>query len=270
MIRVIKSVYKKNRIIALRAYPMSFMISRVIGGMFGLILPFVLYYIVFNKQLAVDIQESLNGISYITYIVTGEILSILSFSTLMSVGRCLITEIREGTLDTFLLSPASRLGYYVGAYLEQFWRSILESLAVLVFGLIFGARIRLEKVPILILVIVFSSISFFSLAMLVSSIMVYTRDTYLVQNTFYMLMHFICGVVFPLEFLPYPIRVLSNLFPLTPAIKLIRLSLLERSLLGNEAVMLILQIIILSVIYAIGGYYTFRRMETKLIEDVLA
>lgn len=270
MKKVIKAVYKKNREIVLRAYPWSFMISRTVGGIFGLILPLVLYYFIFDKKLSIDMKNSVGDISYITYVVTGEILSILSFSTLMSVGRCLITEIREGTLDTFLLSPASRLGYYIGTYLEQFWRSILEAVIVLIFGIIFGARIDIVRIPALIAVMVIASFSFFSLAMLVSSIMVYTRDTYLVQNTFYLIMHFLCGVVFPIEYLPRLFRIISNLFPLTPSIKLFRLCISYSPDSEKEMVILVIQIILLSSIYALMGYFTFRKMETKLIEDVLA
>lgn len=269
MIKTINAVYKKNRAIVTRAYPWSFIISRISGGIFSLILPIILFYFVFNKNLSVEMKSSIQGMNYITYIITGEILSILSFSILMNVGRCLITEIREGTLDTFLLSPASRMGYYIGTYLEQFVRSLLECISVLIVGLILGARISINKIPLIICVIIFSSIAFFSLAILISSIMVFTRDTYLVQNTFYLIMHCICGVIFPLEYLPKSIQLLSNLFPLTPAIKLFRICITGRVDFGN-IVFQIVQLIVLSVIYIVVGYIGFRKMETKLIEEVLA
>ena len=104
MKKTISAVYKKNRTISLRAYPWSFIISRVSGGIIGVLLPLVLYYFVFDQKNTVSMAFALDGLDYVTYVITGEILSILSFSILMNVGRCLITEIREGTLDTFLLS----------------------------------------------------------------------------------------------------------------------------------------------------------------------
>lgn len=215
MINICKAVYRKNRAIVKRAYPWSFIISRISGGVFGCLFPILLYYLVFNKQVSEGFYSSSNQIDYITYIVFGEILAILSFSTLMNVGRCLIGEIREGTLDTFLLSPASRIGYYIGAYIEQLGRSTIEALSVLFIGLILGARFPIQSLPFMVIIFFVSSLAFFSVSILVSTIMVYTRDTYLVQNTFNFIMYCICGVVFPITYLPKFVQYISNLFPLT-------------------------------------------------------
>jgi len=48
------------------------------------------------------------GADYMTYIVLGSALNVLAVSTLMNIGRALISELREGTLETLLLSPAPR------------------------------------------------------------------------------------------------------------------------------------------------------------------
>lgn len=267
MPEVIKAVMKKNRIITKRAYPWSFIISRVSGAIFALVGPVLLYYFVFEKNMSKMYELSTNNFNYLQYIVIGEVLNTLSFSTLMGVGRCLITEQREGTLETILITPMSRNGYYLGVYFEQFVRSLIESLSILVVGLMIGARIPLKIVPNVLLAICLSSVAFFSVAILVSSVMIYTRDTYLVQNTLYILMSCICGVAYPVEYLPTIMRYIANCFPLTYAINITR-----NCVNGVEAIKIkdVVLLMLLSIIYYIVGFYSFKIQEKKLIEQVLA
>ena len=222
MLDTVFAVIKKNRKIVKRAYPWSFIWSRVSGAFFSMAVPFLLYFFVFDKKLSTEYAEYSRGCTYLNYILLGAVLNVLSFSTLMSVGRCLITEQREGTLDNFLLSPASRTGYFIGAYIEQLGRSMLEAVFIIVFGILFGARLKLEYIPSIIVCIIFSSVAFFSVSILVSTIMLYTRDTYLVQNTLFLIMSCICGVEFPIEFFPKIIQYISRIFPLTYTINIIR------------------------------------------------
>lgn len=267
--KIVISVFKKNRRIVTRAYPWSFIWSRVSCAVFALLAPLLLYYFVFKNSLSTSYIEFSNGCNYLNYIVLGQVLNVLSFSTLMNVGRCLITEQREGTLENFLLSPASRFYYYIGTYIEQFGRSLMEATLVLIFGFIVGVRIDISFIPSICFCIIFSSIAFFSLSILVSTIMIYFRDTYLVQNTLFLIMSCICGVVFPIEYFPKGLQILSQLFPLTYSLKLIRQCSVGTFSI-QDSYLDIFIIICMSVIYFFIGYIGFRKYETKLIEDVLA
>lgn len=266
---ICKAVYKKNRVTTLRAYPYSFMISRITGGIFAIILPMLLYHYVFNDTVTSSFMEYVGSSNYLTYIVLGQTRNVLSFATLMNVGRCLISEIREGTIDNFLLSPASRIGYYLGVYTEQLGRSILEYLILMTFGWCLGMRIPLDKIFVLVVIFITVSFAFFSVSITVSTIIVYTRDTYLVQNTMFLLMDCICGVIFPIEYLPKFVQLISDFFPLTIMLKIFRNIILLNSSL-YECRYLFLQLIILSVFYIVFGYFGFKKMEKKLIEEVFA
>lgn len=269
MKKTIIAVIKKNRRIVQRAYPWSFIMTRVIGAVFALSVPLILYYFVFRKSISVEYIVFSENCNYLNYIVLGAVLNTLSFSTLMSVGRCLITEQREGTLDNFLLSPASRIGYYIGVYIEQFGRSLMEAAIILAFGLIVGARFNLNYVPSIFLCVIVSSVSFFSLSILVSTVMIYTRDTFLVQNTLYLIMSCMCGVIFPIEYFPEIIQTIAKAFPMTYALKIIRACANGNYSLNRYREDL-LCLIIVSVIYFFIGYFGFKKYEKKLIEDVLA
>ncbi len=263
------AVAKKNRLIIKRAYPWSFMWSRVSGAFFALAVPIMLYYFVFGQTVSEDFKAFADGSDYLNYIVWGAAMNVLSFSTLMNVGRCLITELREGTLDNFLISPASRAGYYLGTYAEQLLRSLLEALLIIIFGFIAGARFAPENIPEVFVCIIISSMAFFSLSILVSTIMVYTRDTYLVQNTIFLCMSCICEVAFPIEFLPGWVGRIANIFPLTPALTITRACLSGTFSLEDYRNEMI-RIIVLSMVYFLTGYFGFIKYEKKLIEEVLA
>lgn len=267
MFLIIKSVYSKNRITVKRAYPKSLIMQRIISGVGAVFFPVLLYVYLFDGRVSKEFYLMTGTNDYISFITLGVAINILSFSTLMNVGRCLITEIREGTLDTFLLSPASRIGYFIGCYVEQFMRSIFEFIAVILFGVILGARFNLNFD--FVITTFLASLSFFSVAIFLSTIMVTTRDTYISQNTIFAIMTLICGVLFPIDYLPRYLQLLAQVFPLTHAITLMRNSIiLQHDLMSNLDIMA--NLLYTSIPFLIIGYLAYRRYEKKLVENVFA
>ena len=263
---VIEAVYNKNRAIS-KTYPKTFVLQRLICGLEAIGFPLFIYFFIFKGKISASFYENIHTTDYITYIILGQSLNILSFATLMNVGRCLISEIREGTLEVFLLSPASRIGYFIGCYLEQFFMSIIEFLIIIFIGIILGARITIDDIIILSIIVIIASVSFLSLSFSVASIMVFTRDSYLTQNTFFNLMSVICGVSFPIGYLPSWIQPLSALFPLTPTLQLFRNCILNNQTL-SENTFLLLHIFIISIIYLSIGYKWFTVLEKKFVENI--
>lgn len=269
MLPIIKAVYYKNRQIVLRAYPYSFMIQRILGGIFAIALQMIMYYFVFNGNMETQFEQYVGSSDYVSYIVLGQMLNVLSFATLMNVGRCLISEIREGTIDNFILSPASRIGYFVGSYIEQLGRSFVEYMIMLLLGFVLGMRLSVVMIVKCLFILIIASLAFFSVAILVSTIMIYTRDTYLVQNTVFIFMELVCGVFYPVEYMPCYLQCISKCFPLTPVLILFRRCiLLEQTISQNWS--LLLHIFLLSLCYVVLGYWGYKKVEKKLIEEVLA
>lgn len=267
MLLTITAVFLKNRENVKRAYPWSFMLSRIFEGVFSICVPFVIYYFIFEKNVSDVFQSYAKTSDYITYIVLGESVYVVAFATLMNVGRCMILEIREGTLDIFILSPASRMGYFLGAYLEQILRSLFEFGIVVLIGLILGAEIRISQLPLLIIMLFTISLSCFSCAMLLSSVMVFTRDTYLTQNTLFTIIGLVSGALFPTQILPHGLQILGSLIPLTHGLTAFRNCILRgESILQNISPLLIM--LGLSVIYAVVGFAFLRKLEYKLIENI--
>ena len=182
MWRVIFSTYKKNRIGIIRAVPWSFMVSRIVTGITQIVFPYFIYYYFMNGNMNKEFGAYAEGADYMTYVVLGSALNVLAVSVLMNIGRALITELREGTLEVLLLSPAPRKNYFVGCLLEQTTRALIEFGTVLVIGALLGANLRYFFSFQTIIVVLLAVLSFFCMGITLSSVMLYTRDTYLTQN----------------------------------------------------------------------------------------
>lgn len=267
MFNTIIAVYKKNRQTNKRAYPWSFIMQRIIEGILSICFPVFIYYYIFHMNTSDLFLKYTNTSDYITYIVLGEGLYIIAFATLMNVGRCMIMEIREGTLDTFLLSPASRIGYFIGTYCEQFFRSIFEFIIIILTGFLFGAKIPIDKLPLLIFLLITVSLSCFSLAILISSIMVFTRDTYLTQNTIITVIGLVSGVLFPIQILPLYLQFIGFMLPITYGLIIFRNCIIAGEPLAHNMFSLLIMFI-LSVLYLIIGYVFFKKLEHRLIEEI--
>lgn len=267
MFNIIIATMKKNRIEIKRAIPVTFILGSVISGASAVVFPYCIYEYFFSKNISSDFTNYVNSSDYLTYIVLGSAMNILAISTLMNVGRALITELRTGTLEMLLITPSPRLGYFIGTLLEQMGRSIFEFLIVLSLGTFLGANLwRILSIQFVV-VILLSIFSFFSMSLILSSVMLYTRDTYISQNTLFFIMAIVCGVSYPIEYLPSAVQYISKIFPMTYSLKLLRDVVMSN---GNIAdnFMLIFNIIFLSCIYLMLGCYLGSKIEKKIISNI--
>lgn len=269
MWRVIFSTYRKNRIGIIRAVPWSLMVSRVVTGITQIVFPYFIYHYFTDENLNSRFTEYAGGADYMTYIVLGAALSVLAVSTLMNVGRALISELREGTLEPLLLSPAPRSRYFIGCLLEQTMRALLEFGTVMIVGALLGADLRYFFTIQVLAVIILAIFSFFCMGITLSSVMLYTRDTYLTQNTLFVTMSLICGIAYPIQYLPGWVQNAAQIFPLTQAVTLFRNVVIQHQNLFDNY-LLILQVIVLSLVYLAVGTIWYMRMERKIVEDIFA
>lgn len=259
---------KKNQRTSKRAYPFSFMIGRIINAVGGLLFPITLYYLVFDKQMSAIFRQSYPGITYISFITLGSGALIFTISTIMSVSRSLIMEMREGTLHHLLLSPMSRVGYFVGVYLEQLMRSMIELATVLIVGIIFGAKIGLISILPLTIFIIFFSFTAFCFAILISNIMLFSRDTFITQNTLLIALTIFSGAAFPTTLLPSLLRIIANLLPTTQLLNAFRNVVILKHSLASETYSILYSIAI-SVVVLIIGLYWYKNLEQKLVHETL-
>ena len=265
--RLAWSTYRRIRIGIWRAVPWSFMISRITTGIIQIVIPYFIYAFFMEGNVTDTFYRYAGGADYMTYVVLGSALNVLAVSTLMNIGRALITELREGTLEMILLSPSSRGPYFAGCLMEQTTRALLEFGTVLLVGACCGARLgRIFTVSSL-AAVALAVLSFFCMGLLLSGVMLYTRDTYITQNTLFVSMSLVCGIAFPIQYLPRWVQCLAQIFPLTPAVTLFRnVVTAGQSILENQQ--LIWQVLLFSAGYLAAGYIWNRKLERSLLESI--
>ena len=264
---MIKETITRNLLIYRRSYPLSFLFEVIIHGIVELTLPLLLYYWIFEGAVSESFINSTNSKDYVTFVTLGEASYLLTSITLMNVGRSIISEIREGTVEPLFLSPKPRIYYYLGIYLEQSLRTLVQIFFVFLMGILFGAKISFEQIPAIFLMLLIISVSAFSTALTLSSIMIFSRDTYIVQNTVIYIVGLLSGIFFPREYLPKVLQNIGSFIPLTEALSIFRKVIINGEKLymfGSELVL----IFFLSSLYILIGLLWLRKIEDTIFEKM--
>lgn len=265
MINLARATAIRNFITVKRAYPWSFVFGRILSGFYIAAFSFFIYHYIFKNRLEDSFKFYTGSSDYMTFVVLGAAIYTFAVAILMNVGRSLMNELREGTIEPLLLSPLSRYGYFLGNLIEQLWRSLIEFSIILFVGWLFGAKFENINSIQFILVVIVSVLSFFSMGVALASIMLYTRDTYISQNTLFIIMSFICGISFPIQYLPVWLQKISQLLPVTSAVELFRkVIILHETIYQNP--FLLIKLTFLCLIYCLSGFWWLRKIEKDLIE----
>jgi len=259
-----KATLIRNHKSNLRAYPWSFAFGHIVDGAYIVLVSWFAYHYLIQGDLDGRFQQYAGSADYLTYAVIGGLLANLSVSMMMNVSRALITEYREGTLEALLLAPAGRFGYLVGTTVQQFFRIGVELVPVLAIGLLIGLKVPDAHVGSAMLAALLYFGACFSMGLLLGSVMLATRDTYLVQNTLFGVTALVCGFQFPREYLPAALQIFGELFPLTGALQLLRGSLMNGVPLWSQPLTLCTTLLMI-VVYGIIGYKLICRIERRIL-----
>lgn len=262
--KILMALYKKNRIVMKRAYPFSYIIQRLIAILFGMIFPLMLYFFAFNGNTSNKFNMLEGNISYPTFIVLGFLSFSIFFSTLMSIGKAMVTEYEEGTLIIVYKSHISLTKYFASVYMEQFVRSMIEAL-ILMLGSI-GLKILSISIVLnwsFLFSIIVISFSSFCMSVLVAYIIYFSKSSYLVQNTVSMLVSLVSGISFPVDMLPSKLRVISSFLPISYGVDLIRTKNITTRYFQTAAMA-----VGTGMIYLMIGIIFFNKSKDKIIGEL--
>lgn len=264
MLQAIKAVIYRNQVSDIRAYPWTFTLGHLLNSTYIILISFFTYYYLIRGELDDQFSKYAGTNDYLTFAIIGGLLSTISVSMMMNISRSLITEWREGTLEVVLLSPARRSGYFIGTAIQQLYRIGIELVPALIIAFFLGLKLNnLDGSTILgFLLFLFSC---FSMALVLGGIMLYSQDTYFIQNNLFTVTGLVCGFLFPVQYLPVPLQWLGNIFPLTDSIYLLRASLLTGVSIW-EYPMKLISVVILCLLYSIIGVYIIRYAERTVFE----
>lgn len=262
-----KATFKRNFIAQLRAYPMHFFIGNVLTVFYTVLGAYFLYHLMFKGQLKSTFSTYAGTDDYMTYVIIGSLGYALAVRTLLNVSRSLITELREGTLESLLIAPFSRIGYFVGNMLQQTVTSLGEVFLSMLMTLLFGLKLSAINGPTFVVSLLLTLYSYFGLSMCLGAVMLYTRDTYISQNTLFLVMFLICGVVFPVNYLPEGLRLVGQFLPVSHALLALRSSVLEGVGLMTLSTTYT-WLFGLGTVYFLIGYKCLRRIEFVVLEKI--
>ena len=260
----LKAVIKKNWKIYSRNFPIVFFINRILIKFYAILSGWLMSTILFNGELSTMFYQSTPMTNYMTFLVTGIAFHNLSIGLIMNVSRALMTEHRNGTLLNMLISPFSRVGYFFGVFIEQFFRLMLELVIILIIGGLFGANIFSIPFYYWVIGIGITIIFIFPLALILNNIILFLGDAFLPQNTLFYLMMFLCGVNFPIEYFPKNIQYICYCLPLTQVLKIFRILASGNDM--QQLMHLITSGFIVSIIFLIIGIVSYKKIETKIAE----
>jgi len=213
---------KRNFKMYIKYFPLLHFFSRLANQVSVIVSLFLIYFVMFGGNVATETSSYINDIDYFTYAIVGVIAETTAISVIMSVSRSLITELREGTIQSLVISPYNFFSYHVGILLEQMWRLIIEIVIAVIVGQIFGAD--LVAIPLLTWVVGLGlvTLSSFAIGLLLSNVMLFFRDTFIVQNTVFSIILLFCGITFPIEYFPEFLQNVSYWIPITGSLHIFR------------------------------------------------
>lgn len=264
---VLKANIYKYFVTLIRAYPRSFFISSILRIFSSLLFAYLLYEVVFQRGLSPEFITYSGTSNYMSYVVVGIFVYTFTVSTLLNVSRSLITERRIGTLESVMLAPYNRGLYFLAYMMAQTIHTLLEMSVALPLLWVFKTTFPPFDFISFMLITAVTLIAFLGMSLLLANFMLYTRDTYISQNTLFAVIFLVCGINFPKEFLPDIVIKLSSLIPVTHSVELFRAILLRQEV-WTQHIGQILVLLIIGIIYCILGFMLLSKVERAALEHM--
>ncbi len=260
------ATFKRNILTKKRAYPIEFFVGNYINLLFMVLSSFIIYHFVFEGKLSKEFSEFSGTNDYMSFVIIGSFIYLFVVRTFVNVGRSYITEIREGTIEVLMITPYKPKFYLLGIMLEQ---TILTSIELLIisFTIIpFGLKFYSFDIYSFIIVFIISLFSFFGMAVILGALMVYLKDTFIVQNTAYAIINLLIGVSFPIDYLPNIVKWISFTIPATYSLELFRSIVINGRDISDFPDYLII-FAFLSFLYCAIGLILMNRFVNKAVEN---
>lgn len=266
-LKVLCGTLKKNLLIKYRAYPVSFFLGNVLSGFYISLAAWMMYKLLFEKNLDSNFTNYTGTSDYMSYVIVGSLIYIFVVRTCLNVSRSLITELREGTLESLMLAPFRRVEYFLGNMLVQTVTTTFEILVSILVAIPFGVNFSHCNISSFLIVTIVVLYAFFGVSMILGCFMLYTRDTYISQNTLFTFLFLVCGITFPSQYLPEWLRVIAEFIPITKSVALIRNSVLLN--MGvKEQISMIINVFLVSTVYVVVGFKLMKKSEEVALEKI--
>jgi len=172
-----------------------------------------LFQIAFFAYVATYVKNPEVGVSYV---VVGNALQSIAAVSVFAVCNITGEEKNQGTLQGIMVSPGNRFSIFVGRAMFQ----IVNGLATVVIAFFYAAflfNVDFSHADLIALALVclVTTFAMTGLGLLLSSVGLYLRTSMIIANIFLFIGLLLCGVNFPISYLPGWIQPVSYLIPMT-------------------------------------------------------
>jgi ABC-type uncharacterized transport system permease subunit len=206
-------------------------------------------------------RSVVDGFNTQGYLLVGTIGIVLWQSNLWASGYAIEQERFEGTINSLFLTPASRAAVVSGYALGSFFFTILPNIVIVgVLALLVHIHSNIQNPLAVIASVVGLGAATYALGFALAGVFVLSRRANLLANFLQSPIYLLSGMLVPISALPYSMRLVAAIFPLSSGMNALRQSLLAGAGLGDVAGDLTRMIVLSGVLMAIG-LFMLRRVE---------
>lgn len=223
-----------------KRYPVNMLFS-IMSSVFSFI-PYLLIVIMFS-----DVSDD-----YIAWVTVGSAIWLVLSQLIWSIGMSTKSEIEEGTLEQLIISPANEVVVLAGKAMPSIGISLLTSITVLLVLAICSETRYFRVIEVIILL--FCCVPMFvGSAILLSILVIKFKEVAAFFQVLMTCFTILFGIATPIQYLPYPLKVLSNILVVPQIVQYSReifidgRSLLEVEILKNIAFVTTIGIVVLIV-----------------------
>ncbi len=234
----------------------------VLGTIF--IIPFTqMVFFAFTVQLGGGSAAS------IQYVVLGNAVATVTYSSVFSVCQTTDSEKNQGTMEHLLVSPANRLALYLGRGLIPILVSLATVTVALAYAVfVFHVPLAAGSEASLAVSIVLTAFAMVGFGLLLGGVALYLRTSIILGNIFLFIGLLFSGTNFPISELPVPLQLIGDGLPLTWGLSSIRSSIsgapLDQLLIG-WGILVVSIAVTIGAAMALWGFFERRALMTGSI-----
>lgn len=202
----------------------SRLISTFFTGIVGLTLFYYVSRLVHSPRIGSPDQ-------YFAFVVVGLIIFSVLTAALSTPLLTLRAEQQIGTLERLVLSPFGPVWSVASLLIFPIAMAIVTAIVTLAFaGILFGLKLHWPTVPLAVPLALLAAVAFAPFGILMSSAVVVIKQTTAGASVVVTGITLLAGIYFPVALLPHWIRWISEVQPFTPAVDLLRNTLVHTQL----------------------------------------
>ena len=218
---------------ALAVLTRDFLVASSYRGRFltGLVGGFATVAIFYYISRLVRLENSLSPDEYFAFATIGVLILTIVSATLTTPHMVLRQELVAGTFERLLLAPGGTIASIVSLLLFPALYALLTVMAMLVFAaVVFGLELQWSTVPLGVPLALLAILAFAPFGILLQASVVIGKRAPPGAGYLIVVIVLISGLYFPVALLPEWVRWLSEVQPFTPAVDLLRWSLVGQPL----------------------------------------